>query len=237
MLHAGISESAYTRLLIGSGQKVQMPERTEGELREALSEQIKALKSSCKAYDKGETWEAKRLATSIYILVHDGGRNSRSLLGQLGLKENTSFISSIYDDEQPDWLPRGYGKPMSFGLSPMLGFKILPANSGVEHDPMLGREADKYENLSFKKWYRQNVLNEASPLRLTRKNIIHVMRSQDGGAHVDSRIEDATYLQAEKYGDGITTFNKGLQITVGKPPEGDPLKGGARAIMLSLIHI
>src|SRR5579871_866166 len=54
----------------------------------------KALISSNSAYDRGDLWEATRLSTCIYSLLHDGGKNSKSILGQLDLKNGIHFLSS-----------------------------------------------------------------------------------------------------------------------------------------------
>lgn len=39
-----------------------------------LSEQLSALRASCPGYDAGHQWEAKRIATALYTLLHDGRR-------------------------------------------------------------------------------------------------------------------------------------------------------------------
>ncbi len=72
--------------------------KTEAELREELREQVAALRASSAAYDAGERWEATRLAATAYILLHDGGRRSQSLLTRLNLRRELSFISSVKPD-------------------------------------------------------------------------------------------------------------------------------------------
>ena len=68
--------------------------RTVAETKEALDVQRRAIVASCAAYDNGEKWEALRLATAVYLVVHDGGKNNKSLLTQLGVRDATKFIAS-----------------------------------------------------------------------------------------------------------------------------------------------
>jgi hypothetical protein len=68
--------------------------RTRAELVSALNEQLGAIKASSAAFDAGVTWEATRLATAAYVILHDGKRRTVSLLTQLGVKEKIPFISS-----------------------------------------------------------------------------------------------------------------------------------------------
>jgi hypothetical protein len=67
--------------------------RTRSELVSALGEQLNAIKTSSAAFDAGDNWEAKRLATAAHIILYDKGRTV-SLLTQLGVKERINFISS-----------------------------------------------------------------------------------------------------------------------------------------------
>jgi hypothetical protein len=63
---------------------------SHAELEQHLAEQVSFLRVSAQAFDAGLEAEAKRLATSIRVLVHDTGI-SKSLIGQLGLKESMRF--------------------------------------------------------------------------------------------------------------------------------------------------
>jgi hypothetical protein len=65
-------------------------ELSQAELEQHLGEKASFLRASAQAFDAGFEAEAKRLATSIRILVHDT-RNSRSLIDQLGLKDGIRF--------------------------------------------------------------------------------------------------------------------------------------------------
>ena len=59
--------------------------QTNEDLRNHLCEQVQFLAASAAAFDNGHEGEAKRLATTIRVLVHDT-KSSRSLLRQLNMK-------------------------------------------------------------------------------------------------------------------------------------------------------
>jgi hypothetical protein len=65
-------------------------EVTQAELEQHLIEQMSFMRRSARDFDAGDESEAKRLALYIRTLVYDS-RNSKSLLGQLGLKDSIRF--------------------------------------------------------------------------------------------------------------------------------------------------
>src|SRR5689334_18729596 len=77
--------------------------RPAGDLEHQLREQMEFLKASARTFDEGFVAEAKRLAGTIRLLVHDTS-NSRSLLGQLGLKERL-FLSTATPIFEGNLLP------------------------------------------------------------------------------------------------------------------------------------
>jgi hypothetical protein len=58
--------------------------RRDNEIVDAYYTQRKALAASCEAYDRGSKWEAARLATSVFMMVHDAGKN-HSIVSQCGV--------------------------------------------------------------------------------------------------------------------------------------------------------
>jgi len=69
--------------------------RPREDLLRAFEIQGRHLKASCDAYDAGDKWEALRLATIVFTIVHDAGAN-RSILGQLDIKYKMVFVSSAF---------------------------------------------------------------------------------------------------------------------------------------------
>lgn len=66
---------------------------TQEELAKHLAEQIGFLQSSAKLYDLGNETEAKRMAVTLRVLLHDT-KTSSSLLGQMHLKKKMQFVST-----------------------------------------------------------------------------------------------------------------------------------------------
>jgi len=73
------------------GWRYQKPKE---EIRASLQEQLDHMRRSAEAFDSGTLAEGQRLATSVYVICSDGGRNSRSLLSQLGVRDGMKFPDS-----------------------------------------------------------------------------------------------------------------------------------------------
>lgn len=152
--------------------------RTRDELEQELREQAEALRASAAEYDNGKLWEAKRLATTAYVLLHDGGRNSRSLLGQLGLK-GEMLSTAKHDDSSP--------MPLA-----IITIDVKAGGNGTTFTPFLDLHSTVRRMIPFSKWYAEDVFI-GRHLRLSRKNLIFTFRSQAGGAHVDPDITDDSF--------------------------------------------
>lgn len=155
--------------------------KTNVELQQELYEQVAALRASSENYDAGARWEAKRLATTTYILLNDGGRNNKALLTQLGLKESLRFISTVKpataDGESP---------------LPLATIVIRMAHGDYTYQPFLDAATNRRE-ISFSKWYDETVFLTGNGKVLSRKNLIFSLRDQMGGSHVDSTIKDEAF--------------------------------------------
>ena len=67
--------------------------QTDPELMEHLNEQMGFLRRSAEHYDGGDFSEAKRLATTLRVLLHDSEK-SKSLLTQLSVKDKLRFVDT-----------------------------------------------------------------------------------------------------------------------------------------------
>lgn len=150
--------------------------KTKVELEKELQEQIEALRDSAAAYDSSKLWEAKRLAGTAYILVHDSGKNSRSLLTQLGLKDML-YTSTVGPSDSP--LPLG-----TIQIN-------IPAGT-CTYAPFLDA-APMMQSLKFSKWYKERVFVTGTGKPLSRMNLIFALRNQMGGGHVDPEIKDEAF--------------------------------------------
>jgi hypothetical protein len=155
--------------------------RTKTDLQAALAEQRLALRSSASAYDQGHLWEAKRLATVAYTLLHDGTGRTKSLLTQMGLRGRLRFISTAREIE---W------------MAPAIALVLIKTDhEGTACVPYCeaGLVPDRSVWLQFQSWWDLPIYKTVSGLVLCRKNLIFALRAQDGGAHFDGELPDNAY--------------------------------------------
>lgn len=173
--------------------------RTPNEFRDAFSEQMNMLESSCGAFDAGKHFEAKRIAASLRILLHVT-KHQRPLLERFGLFDWRLLSTNIFRHLGP--------KSVSFNHSGILGFGFGEGTAG--YAPIMDISIhDKPENwLSFMEWWEVDVIHLAhegpgvsltkKPLpaerEFTRRKFVTLMADTDGGAHVDGGI-DKTYAE------------------------------------------
>lgn len=170
--------------------------RPVGELHTELSEQMSALQSSCAAYDLGTLWEAKRIATTICILVDDRKRVT-SLLTRLNLLDALELFSTTV-----------LGGPKNLLASwHLVGMNVSFANgeASVNFQPPLEEAKKSLDRrpVSFSNWWNEPVFRER-PIgdrlggTLSRKGLIQSMRDQDGGSHFDGELRDEVYAAFAK---------------------------------------
>ncbi|MCH8153425.1 MAG: SEC-C domain-containing protein [Planctomycetes bacterium] len=147
------------------------------DLEEHLTEQIQFLDRSAAAFDSGFKGEAKRLATTIRVLLHDAPR-SRSLLGQLGKKDDP-FVDSAYR--------RNPGSVTTY-----CGLTVLEMGAGRGRCvAMLDSTLDgQVRRVPFSVWWDATVIVDKTGQRFTRKDLVLAMANQDGGAHVDPALDE-----------------------------------------------
>ena len=156
------------------------------ELVNHLKDQIDFMIASAISYDKGFEGEAKRLATTIRVLVHDA-KNSSALLTQLN-KMNTLFYDSacIFDPKNP--LP-----------SHCLTMIRLSKKEGEDFEgdyvaPLdnLSPARSKDKKVGFVRWWNRNtVLKDIKGSLFTRRDLILTFANKEGGAHVDPELDQA----------------------------------------------
>lgn len=151
---------------------------SESDLQDQFKEQLNFIEKSAKAYDEGDFTEAKRMAVALRILLHKTAA-STSLLYSLGLQDITNFQSSSsqYD---PGLFPC-YHTLVTVG---MLEHKYYPlfTVSNVFSFQSYG---------SF--WNEEIIFSDNTGNKFTRKDLVCYLADQDGGAHVDPKIDKAYY--------------------------------------------
>lgn len=158
-----------------------------GDLQQQLVDQLNFLISSCLAFDDGNTTEAKRLAATIRVLVHDTD-SSISVFKQLGIK--TTFFNSghIFSEDT---------EPSVRGLAKLSLVNRLLGNSLHQYAPIFEKPDFNSINpegmVDFKAWWHQPIIADKEGNVFTRKSIVLSMANQDGGSHVDPGLEETYY--------------------------------------------
>jgi hypothetical protein len=134
---------------------------------------------------QGNEWEAPRLATVVFTLVHDGG-SITSLLTQLGLRASLRFVSSGRADHNPNLVTS----------SPPLVSMAINQAKGVRFIPRLGERSGSSGplELQFHTWWAKEHIYKDRQVDLTRRRLIFALRHQDGGGHVGN-LTDPAYVR------------------------------------------
>lgn len=146
------------------------------ELHQHLAEQIGFLRKSSKAFDEGDSTEAKRLVTPIRVLVHQTTR-SQALLHQLGLLNTMTFHDTADEIDPANMLE-----------SSMLTVMRFSPGGRIDHHPALG---DSYplpqtrQWRPFVTWWTRPVIKDTQGGQFSRKDLVLAVAHKDGGVHVD----------------------------------------------------
>lgn len=165
------------------GDRIAMPR----DLAQQLARQLGFLVRSCRLYDEGYEDEAIRMATSLRVLFHHTGikpRESQSLLFLLE-RQKPRMISTCEPDPHPTFVQTNL---TDTAMNPDQGlFRSIPR--GI---PDGGGSL-----VSFDQWWDSEVVyaftdESKNQRKLTRRKLILTAANQDGGAHVDAKL-DQTY--------------------------------------------
>lgn len=155
--------------------------QTQEELKRHLSDNVRFLRASAASFDEGFFGEAKRLATTIRVLVHDT-RSSHSLLGLMAIKEQLAYVNAA-NPHDPSNLLAHHG---------LVGLRFGP--EGVRYFAPLGDGPPSRQRpkASFNEWWDEKVIVDYTGGVFSRKDLVLTLANKDGGAHVDPKL-DATY--------------------------------------------
>lgn len=142
-----------------------------------LKEQIDFLSRSADSYDNGYENEAKRLAVVIRVLLHDTGQ-SISLLRHLDKKD------ILFYDTANDYDP--------MNLAPTTGLVLIMSGpDGAKYVPPLDDNIrPQNRKVPFEKWWEKIVIADNQGNKLTRRDIILDVTNKEGGAHIDSKLNE-----------------------------------------------
>ncbi len=186
-------------------------QRTKSDLETALKEQLELLVIDCKTFDEGKEVVGKSIATRLRVLFHDKGKNSRSLLGQVGLKYRPYFDTGKQRRKRRDIKPTGSYLVTVKGTN----------NDGTLHvtfRPKLseGPPMEPLKLSAFETWWNDPVIIAGSGQRFHRRDVILHVADTDGGAHVDAEL-DEQYLGV-KQGSLLNVWSRGDTLYFGPTP-------------------
>lgn len=191
--------------------------RTQEQLQEALSQQIQFLISSCQAFDDGNESEALRIAGVLRTLLHDKD-SSKSLLRQLGIKDEMQFIDSA---EPIDPVPTGkqHNGRTIFSVSGMPGlFAIGFTRDGAKFIAPRGSAPNAKGAVGFEKWWNTGCIPGENHARHSRKWLIKQMVNKEGGAHIDPEITKG-YAELRTTNMGMTVSSNGVEGFINSPAD------------------
>jgi hypothetical protein len=152
------------------------------DLEQHLAEQIGFLGRSADSFDSGFDEEAKRLAVTLRVLLHDW-RQSRSLLGQLQRLDG-SFVTTA--------------QPLDAANMGTHGGLVMFAASGRETKYVAMLDSAPFVDWRpFEEWWAEPVFRDDRRQTISRSRLVLAVADQDGGAHVDPTL-DATYARLSR---------------------------------------
>jgi len=177
--------------------------QTELELKAHLIEQINFLQRSAKTYDEGYASEAKRIATTLRVLLHDTTW-SKSLLTLLGKKRIKFYNTAMEYDS---------------GLAPNMKLILIIIRGHGEKDqgecfddayyraPLdnCPPGTDVNRKMDFLQWWNQIVIIDQKKNKFSRKDLVLDVSNKDGGAHIDPELNN-------KYADLTRSNSLGLVL-------------------------
>ena len=161
--------------------------QTREELISHLKENLGFLKASAASFDSGSLGEAKRLAVSIRVLLHDT-KQSKSLFRLLKLKEGFNFLDTAHD-YNPANLMSHHG---------LVGLRVISEGSSYIAFLGDGPNTESFKNLPFSQWWDKIVISDSKKNQFTRSELILALANKDGGAHVDPNL-DESYMHLTRY--------------------------------------
>lgn len=178
--------------------------RTPSQIQEAFEIQKAALRASAENFDSGATWEALRLATAVYVLVHDGGKNSVSILSHLNKKVGLKFLCSSSPISDQNLI-----------ASHNLVFIEMSSNK-VRYLPILDSFQESWRWTAFSTWWENDpIFSSGSGKNLvSRKNLVFHLRDKEGGAHYDAKIAQAEYFEMSKKPHWVSSVGDGAEAPV-----------------------
>lgn len=165
-------------------------QRDRTELFELLDLHLGFIRRSAQAYDEGAEDEAIRIAVSLRVLLHDTKR-SKSLLGQLDLKEAVQYVDTTTPPPPPGVIQ------LHSGIVRMQGTLGGPTANTRYVAPLDNLPPERQGRTSpFPEWWTEPVVEDRNGDPVTREAMVLAIANKEG-AHVDPEL-DGVYAALTK---------------------------------------
>jgi hypothetical protein len=167
--------------------------RPQEDLQRELSEQLRLLAHSCASYDAGLIPAGKYIAISLRLLLHERGKSSQSLLGQVGLRTG-QYVDSTSKFSSTNLLP----------FCDLVIARVVATGAFVPATviPALGRGPFPPRLTQFDLWWADTVLRDAKGGAFSRQLLVGYVADTDGGGHVDPALQEEYVNLSRIYGLG-----------------------------------
>ncbi|MFC8763562.1 hypothetical protein ACFUAG_23015 [Streptomyces sp. NPDC057193] len=193
-------------------------QRSRADLLEMLDENVAFLRASAASFDAGFEAEAKRLAVTLRVLLHDTA-SSHSLLDQLGLKDQMAYVDTASRIDPRNLLP----------AAPALVLMRMKSGVGADYFAPLDTPLPPsriHPPAPFTSWWTEEHTRDASGALWSRRKFVLTMSNKEGGAHVDPHLNSAYENLARQNGMGFISNASGENL---------PLDGNVAAISVRQI--
>lgn len=156
--------------------------QTKEDLNKQLQDQLNLLAVLADSYDAGNSVVAKSIATAVRVLVYDT-QTSHSLLGQLGMKTRKFYDTSfpLESDVSTDMIRVG-------SFCGLVGIAVGTKQTFIPY--LDDVPAQSFGYVEFDEYWNRAIFVDQHNNSFTRKEIVLAVANQDGGAHVDPKIEE-----------------------------------------------
>ncbi|MFK5689619.1 hypothetical protein ACI3EY_08120 [Ornithinimicrobium sp. LYQ92] len=190
---------------------------------ESYRETVQFLQASSASFDAGYSAEAKRLAVSLRVLLHDT-KSSHSILGQLGIKKNCTFLDTAGPVDPANLIS-------TLGLVMLRGTSLGDGSADGKYVPLLGGGPFDFGLVPYEKWWNGPVM-KVDDHSWSRWELVSSLAHKEGGAHVDPHLDDAYERMVHQNGLGWSFEDQGGT----RPFTGNPVEVAVRQVAYEFLE-
>jgi hypothetical protein len=200
--------------------------RTTEDLEKRFHDQVTLLRLACENFDNGLEVAALNIATSIRVLVHDTA-SSMSALTHMQSK-NISFLDNASQIRTTGGTYLGLTYNEFNGVNDGQG-------GSVNYRPFFKSPwANHKDWLDFDLWWNNTVFQNPSGSSLSRKTLVLKAANQEGGAHIDSSIDNQFDAFRHQYSGGMTI--KGIKSGIVRDFDNIPVLPAIRHVGFEILE-